>query len=167
MSRVPLPLATDDERGWCIFERGVSVLVMTCLAQAEAHGDAARYAAAQAAAPKLRRITSAGGVELISTPDANAGKMVSNVRAKLLRAKFTFPSDKAAAVNMLETIGVLLQSGIGQSLTGARHTPAFTGETKSRLLRSSLALIGRAFSPKDLPAPQSAAKKPTIGSVVV
>lgn len=99
----------------CIFERGVSTLVMACLEETEAQGEVARYKQAQAAAPKLQRITRGRGIEVVVVEEATADERTTAVREQLLQAAFTVASDKAVAVRMLETIGVILQRGIDRA----------------------------------------------------
>ena len=103
-------------RAGCIFEGGVSRLVLTSIAQAEAQGEADRFEATQRTAPKLRRVTDGGLLELVEVDASKElSALLDELRVQLDAGAFTGRGDKDVVMAMLETFAILLKKGIKQA----------------------------------------------------
>lgn len=95
------PYEGDGGRGWCVVEQGASSVVAAHLAAAKASGRGMleRFERAEASRPKLIDITGDVPEPKLITEDPR--KVLRRTMCELSRARFTFPSDKAMADEMM------------------------------------------------------------------
>lgn len=140
----PLYNATPYEgvggRGWCIVEQGSATVVAAHLAKAKAEGGLIeRFARAEAARPKVIDITDGGrAAPRVITEDPLA--LLERTMDELGRARFTFPSDKAMAEEMMAGFEWTIKSAMEQAEL-AQHADLLTVDPaveRRTLLRSRL-----------------------------
>ena len=140
------PYEGEGGRGWCVVEQGSSTVVAAHLAKAKASekGLLERFERAEAARPKVIDITGDAPEERRFT-DVDPLELLDRTMRELSVARFTFPSDKAMAEEMMAGFEWTIKSAMEQAEL-AQHADLLTVDpaVERRLL------LGR--SRKDLPA---------------
>ena len=97
------PYEGEGGRGWCVVEQGSSTVVAAHLAKAKGSGRGLveQYQRAEAARPKVIDITN-GGVAEPRLIEEDPMALLDRTMDELGKARFTFPSDKTMAVEMMQ-----------------------------------------------------------------